>query len=576
MQDEQQPSQEPSEPREESQPQGLFSEPVSSMESEPEHGRDEEGIGLGRIVRLLVLLGVLAAVIVAAISMTGGRPPEEDAAPNVPTTDEEPAGGGLSEQYKAQMRAALEKGDLGDADETAALLVNMVPDDEEVGHLLVALGMARFIQTNDSNVLVRVAQTFNAILTNADGEIIQEQWDAIAPADSIARLLDALEDYPPFHEAARTRLLNESDAEFVASRMPLWVATRNLVRGEEEQAAAALRICNWMALHILPADPLAASSVPASTLGRGTATPEQAAWLYAELCRQAWIGAHVFRAGERCMVQVYPAGANPFVVDPWLGVPLLDPADGRRLSLADFQGSTDLWRRVMRAAGVAEPGDAEDVELYVAAHPRAFYDRIQAFAGLIDLLPMVPATAVNVDLWPAGSEFRLWPGVMEQVTPENRQLDAWRKERERPVVALVEPGRMQQSTGNLAGAARFCDSQRQFLESALREADIPEAIEASTQALEALAWLRASCLFDMGRFDEAQAAAEAYMAAHPDGAWSLGARLLLAEVHAQAGRADAAKAIWQDLPEARRLYGAYRAGGLLEAVLPPKATPRAE
>jgi hypothetical protein len=323
----------------------------------------------------------------------------------------------------------------------------------------------------------------------------------------------------------------------------------------------------WTALRWTPLEQPEALDWPASLMMQARMAPRQAAWTLAELFRQMDLPCQALEVAGQSLLHVMPKGQDDFLVNPWMGVPLLDLQSGEPLRLDALQRDASAWNALADAAGFPQATAEEfrNAELTLPFHPRTFYDRMVVFEQVVDVLPREPATGLRPARYGAGARIRIWPAVMEQVLPRSQPMWQWRLRRVHEVSGLLEQARRVQLMAPPGAAPEQWTGTRGVLSSTLRQADVPEGTRVLRQALEDSTWFAALAAFDAGNLQAARTGLESYLGDYTEGRWRLAARLLMAEIDAATGHEDTARAAWRDLPVSRRLYGIYRTRGLLGA-----------
>jgi hypothetical protein len=436
-----------------------------------------------------------------------------------------------------------------------------------VGRLLVPLHFARYLATGgrDQNHLANTVRIFNTLIAAQDGSPDPERWDALAPEDALERMRGALADYPDWQEAARGRALRDTDMRWLLTRASLWRTAHQAAGSGEPTGDTAHKMAAWMALHIAPVHPDEVLDLPIDLLTQGRCSRPQAAWTLAELYRQVGLPCRALQVAGQDLLHVTPPGEDDFLVNAWMGVPLLELQTGRPLALAQLRQDAGPWNELAVAGGFkqATAEDFQQAQLKLPLHPRTFYDRMVTFAHLVDMLPQKPATGLRPARYGPDATIAIWPPVMEQILHRSEPLWRWRLVRAREVSSLLEGIRQAQLLARAEDVPAQWENTREALRAMRNRADVPEGIRVLEQALEDAAWFAALADFDAGKPEEAEAKLDAYLEDHAEGRWRLPARVLLAEVYAATDRPEAAQDIWQDLPPARRLYGIYRAEGLI-------------
>ena len=307
---------------------------------------------------------------------------------------------------------------------------------------------------------------------------------------------------------------------------------------------------------------------------RGFGSPEQAAWAYAEMARQAGVPCAVVvpPAGAAArLVQVYPAGAAPFLVDPSRGVPVMDPSSRELLSLAS-PGLAAGYGALLGLAGEKPdygPEDLKAAALQRAVHPYALMARFAAFDRLCSCLPSPPLLSFVPAPLPDGRGAELWalpvqtirafddPAFATRFTQAHLWLGVAGKLGN---LLLLQPD--PQADAVLAGV------KDQFVKS-LDQAGQPDTAAVTRDTIELLSFWQAVNAHDAGEHELAVKLLKDYLGKYADGRWKSVVGAMLGDALAPSGQADAAAEAWRTVPPGRRLYGAMRAAGLLPLARPP-------
>jgi hypothetical protein len=555
---------------------GLFDQPVQSFDEPPEPDSGE-GVSMGRIIRLGLLLALLVGLIVVIISSGS----DETAPENAPTADNAPESATgqerndeLTEAGLQLMREALAEGRYRDAADQSGKLLDAMGADPRLGRLLVALNMARFMASYDARPfrtsfdarpLNMALQIHNSLVSDENGRTSEEEWQEVAPLEALERTHGALAEYPNWQEPARDHRLRETDARWLNVRAELWLVARGITAAAPPGPEAVRRIAAWTALHVHPLDEAEVLASPFDLLLQARCERDQAAWAVAELCNQAGMPCRVLEVGNQVLLHVKTGDGADMLINPWMGVPLLELDTGRPLPLAQLRQDASAYNALAAAAGF-EQATAEEfrqAELTVPLHPRTFYDRMVAFAEFVEVLPNKPATGLRPEAYPEEQALRIWPGIMEQILPRGRPLWQWRIRRAQEVGVMLDQARRIQLLPTSEPATSAWASTVHMLQSTLAQADVPAGADVLERCVEDARWFAALAAFDTGDLPGARVALESYLGDYAEGRWRTSAELLLAEVHAGAGDAQTAETAWQALPTARRLYGIYRARGWL-------------
>ncbi len=307
-------------------------------------------------------------------------------------------------------------------------------------------------------------------------------------------------------------------------------------------------------------------------LVRGFGSPEQAAWAYAELARQVGLPCAVVvpTSGAARLVQVYPAGSQPFLVDPARGVPLVDPDTHEPLSLAS-PGLAGSYRALLALAGT-EPDPAAEAlasaTLWQAVPPLALMPRLGAFERLCAPLPLSPRLAYMPLQLPDAHPAPLWELPF-------RTADAYADPAR--VADLKAAHRWLSPVGKLgnlllvapdAQADAVLAEVKDLLAKSIARPGPDEDPAVLRDEAEAVSFWQGSNAHDAGEHGRAAELLKAYEDAYPHGHWASVVAAMRADSLASNGQHDAAQAAWRQMPPGRRLYGAMRAAGLLPAAEP--------
>ncbi|MHC5033864.1 MAG: hypothetical protein ACYTFZ_02345, partial [Planctomycetota bacterium] len=142
----------------------------------------------------------------------------------------------------------------------------------------------------------------------------------------------ALDPFPQLKQSLAGEKIESRGAAYLSRCALLWSLARAATRPAATDTEKALNLCRWVALHLLPERLADLPADPYMVVHRGYGAPEELAWTYAELGRQADLRCKVAivpppdgQGAKQYFVQVYPADGAAFLVDPALGVPVLDP-----------------------------------------------------------------------------------------------------------------------------------------------------------------------------------------------------------------------------------------------------------
>lgn len=403
------------------------------------------------------------------------------------------------------------------------------------------------------------------IAAEIDGAVRRKAAHALDPFQALAADLAGAE-------------IHEDGKQFLRQCGFLWGLARSITEGAVGERDKALLLCRWMALHMLPEEGDTVPADPYLAAWRSHGSAAELAWAYAELARQAGVRCKVAALPPvesqdewQHLVQVYPGDAEPFLVNPFLGIPFLNPASGELLSLESLAGDAEPYDALLGLAGGASGYKAEHfraAELRTALHPYACFPRFMVFDHLLSGLPERPQVAFDFGMLPGDEGLELWERPVEVLgqmqTRRYRELLAGANR----ALDVVRQPRLLHLQGHYQGAGALYDAVTESLAKALAEAEVEEGAALLRETMEQAALFSAMNAYDSGRWQDAEEQLRQYLDDYPTGRWQTVARPLLAETLSQSG-AEAADALWRDLPEARRLYGALRLKGLLPMATVP-------
>ena len=537
---------------------------------------EEQGINSARLIRFVVLLGVLAAVIVVIVSKEcRSGPGAGSAAANAPAGAGEAPGENTASAVNASLhkaREALRAHDFEAVDNELKYIHDLDPDSHAGRRMFTAVKAIHAAETDDLRLLDFAGGQFNAL--------DYDKLLAAIPAEQGQRARRALDAFPEFERMAAPRRLDQRDLHYIQNTAWLWRLARRLTADDVTDTDRALRLCRWFALHVAPDRTRNVSGLPVDILRRAYGTPTQAAWAYAELARQIGVQCTVVElqptdtsAPAECLVQVHPDGDEPFLVNPHAGVPVFDVATGRRMSLAQLAEKPAAYAALCEVAGIESPvppGAFRGAEPRTPVQPQAFFERILAFDLVLEDVPDHPAIVLDFAALPAG-ELKPWPRVTRDIMRMQQAEQSQRRLELNAGMQMLGRARAPQMEGEGGIAAALYKRFDANLRETLADADMPEAIALLERALETTAFMLAVNSYDWPSAGPAHPALESYLRDYPDGRWHTLATVMLAETLASAGDTSAAMALWQDPPPGRELYCALRLRGLLAAE--PGATP---
>ena len=451
----------------------------------------------------------------------------------------------------ADVRVALYKLDLEAAESALNRAKEMQPEDARPDSLAVALYYA-------GGNLEASLSIFSQL--DLSGVVAQLDPDTVAAADEACLELGL-----SIEEEERTQI-GAAGVGYLQDCGLLWNIASRVIRGAATDTDRALMLLDALTLATIPErDPILTD--PQTVIWRGYGTPGQLAWTYAALAGQVDLPCRVavLPAGEAedYLVEVYPSGAQPFLVDPVRGVPVIDPASGDPLSFDAIRRDPSRYAALIALAGpeaARAAGDPGAAELKTVAHPYGYLKRFLVFEHLLSDLRVHPRLGFGPV--PPGERAPLWDlptaNTLAPVSPEQTAL----LERTDRPFWIVNPGRRLQ----MQGLNKEADNAYVMIEVDLRrklaEADVPDAVAVLTETLEHVAYFRALNAVEGGAYEGAELLLRNYMERYPTGRWSLSTSTLLAEtLHRRSKHAEAAE-IWRELSGPRALYGALRLRGM--------------
>jgi len=511
----------------------------------------------GRLIRLGVLVCVLIALLAFALHVRAKTERERKQL--------ETQVAAAVEEMKAVIRSLVDNSSAEDlaqrlqrGEALFALVKGVDPENVEVEQLAVPLCYAagRF----DESI---------AFFNRLDAFAVAKEMD---PA-LYTRATEALLAFDMLRPETASPLITSRGKHYIRACGFLWGLAREITAGAEDDTEKAVRLCRWIALHVLPEPPDCLAADPYVVAWRSYGSAEQAAWTYAELARQVGLRVRVVvQAGEAegtqesCIVQVYPADGDPFLVDPYAGVPLMDVSSGELLSLQhaqDAPASLAALRALPGADGVPSADRLTGAELKTAVSVESCFPCFLVFDYLLRVMPEYPEVSL-CSLESPDEEVVLWEVPIAIRERMGSERDGESADRDFRYIDLAQPGRAMQLRGEHLLASRAYAARMVELTEELAGAETEESAAILREGLDFTAFSAASNALDGGAFEAAEARARAYLDQHAEGRWRVLAQLILAEALNARGDEAAAKAIWQqELPAQRRLYGALRARGLL-------------
>ena len=519
-----------------------------------------ERISLGRKVRLAILLLVLAGVVTATVVLKKQQ-----------------------DKYAAERERML-----AEATENLRQAVGMVDPSEPRVRQQMKLNSARSLYESARGKFGTEVQEVNRLgvaLFYAGGQLHQAvalfnelDLSEVVEETGEAEGLKAREAIAPFllllvkAEAARDEI-HPPGIQYLRGCGFLWGVGRNITASANNDKEKALLLCRWFARHVLPtgADVLPSDPYAVTLLGRASAS--QMAWTYAELARQVGLRAHVVvmprsepQDETGYLVQVYPAGDDPFVVNPHWGVPVTDPGSGELLSLRSLAERPERYAALVALAGEDSPYGADEfrqAELKVALHPYAVFLRFLVFDRLLSVLPACPRVAFDFASLPQGESVRLWEACVNTLTDMATPQYVRQSAMMRKGLEIIEQARVMQLQGSYGSAAQLYKRQRAGLKKALSQAEIEEAAALLRETIDDVSWFGAISTYDSRASEEAENELRTYLEEYPQGRWVTLAKVALADLLSEKGERAAAEQLWKDLPRTRRLYGALCLKGLL-------------
>jgi hypothetical protein len=513
-------------------------------------------VGRGRIVRLGIMILVLIALFVATLYLRARTTRQEQQRQQRVAAALEGARGVIGlltpDLTAAELQDLLQQGNA-----LLSMVTDLDPDNVETDRLAVPLYYA-------TGHLDDAIAAFNSL----DVFPIAEELDS-----KVWRAARPLKAFDMFTPESASSILTQADRHYIRACGLLWGLAHEITATALSEEEKALRLCRWMALHVLP---VAAGGPPADpyvVVWRGYASPAQAVWTYAELARQAGLRARVVvppaadgdTAEEGLLVQVFPTEGSPLLVAPYAGVPVLDVGSAAMLAQEQVVEAPNGLARLRELPGGMQLPRAErlsEAKMQIAVAIEACLPRLLVFDYLLEPLPQRPEIGLDVtDV--TDEELVLWDepiathneisagGTGEAISQDVRH------------VGPAQPGRMLQLHGLHATAAAAYAQRRTVLADQMAEAETEESVAALRDGLEFVAFLAASNALDGGDHGAAAELAQDYLDQYPDGRWRPLAILVRAEALTADGKAAEVEGLWAELPEPRRLYGALRARGLL-------------
>ncbi len=521
-----------------------------------------ERISLGRKARLVILLLVLAGVVTATVMLKKQQDKliaerEQGLAKATENLRQAIAKVDPSEPMMRQQEKLNSARSLYESART-----RFGTEVQEVNRLGVAVFYA-------DGQLTEAVRLFNELSEPYLSEVVEEigEADGLKAREAIAPFLLLLVKA----EAARAEI-HPAGTQYLRGCGFLWGVGRDITASANNDKEKALLLCRWFARHVLPtgADVLPSDPYAVTLLGRASAS--QMAWTYAELARQVGLRAHVVvmprsepQDETGYLVQVYPAGDDPFVVNPHWGIPVTDPGSGELLSLSSLAERPERYAALVALAGEESPYGAEEfrqAELKVAIHPYAVFLRFLVFDRVLSVLRSCPRVAFDFASLPQGEGIHLWEACVNILTDMATQQYVKQSTMARKGLQITQQARIMQLQGFSKGAAYLYKKQRTDLKKTLSQAEIEEAAALLRETIDNVSWFGAISAYDSRALEEAENELRTYLKEYPQGRWLTLAKVTLADLLSEKGERAAAEQLWKDLPRARRLYGALHLKGL--------------
>ncbi len=481
-----------------------------------ESGEESEGISRGRKIRLAVLVGLLAA-------LTAGLLGYRICRDQLSRQTEEAVS-----RHLREARRALAEDKPEEAAQNLQHIAELDPENPALHRLAVPL-----------------LHAFNNL-------------------EEAFRFFNQLEDFGQ---------LSAEHKRYIRRTRAVWNLARRLTAGAQNDRERAMLLCRWFAWYTAPVDSLAVHTEPWAVLWSGSGNRQQLAWAYAELAGQAGVRCRIVTfSGENSpgpTVQVYPEEGQPFLVDPFRGIPLLDLQTGQLLAVQAAYGRLRSPPGQGNPEGDADEESAPEPALKTAVHPMALDPRMHAFDRLLADLPAHPRLSRRPGSPDLATAEELWRAPLRTAEGD---LAAEAVRRSVQVAELTGAARQDQLFGRHSRAARAYEASLNRLTQQLAEADVQRGARVLTLAIEHLRFFAAANAHEAGRLEVADGKVRDYLRDYPDGRWRPAAKLLLAEIAREKGRHESARKLWRGLAPPRNTYGRLRAEGLLTWP-DPAATP---
>jgi hypothetical protein len=530
----------------------------------PAPPEDDKGIGMGRVIRMFLLLIVLCIVVGMILAKTRGGAVVDANAPDATLDDD--AATAIADAV-AQMHKAIREENTADGRDAYDTLAKYKARGRRATKARIAFHMLFYLKSTDPR---STAQHMDQVATLFEGIM-----PIVLSESTISSLNGALNDYANIAEAAAAPDLNQ-DRDFLRSASTTWrLARRRSEANQTPKRAAEVRL-QWMALHTAPEAADKAAGISPLVFERGYANAVQAAWAFAEplrqmniTCRAVALPAVDGADQPECLVQVYDDGEPVLLVNPWRAVPVLHPQTTEPITYDMIKADPALYADFLKTAGLewTASGDAlQDRELCDPVNPRAFFPRVHALDSLLDDISPRPVFALNLRGLPDAAQPTPWLELLDEMR-RMRSADAVRDAALAGNAVSTFSATRWDQIADMPGTAASLRAVRKRIGTMLEVADMPEGKEALLEARRMLAIFIPIADFDAGNLEDA---AEALPAVAEDERWGVLAQTVLAEALTAEGKPAKLDA----LPHGRRLYGILRAKGLIPA--PPQPEPEPE
>jgi len=514
-------------------------------------------IGMGHLIRLGVLVLVVLGLLFATLHFnrraeTTRKERQEQVAAALQRTH------AILGMIRPEMPAQALTDLFASADELLATVSELDPDNEGPARLAVPLCYA-------CGELDTALGFFNEL----DVYALSQELAALRPG-LFSRADRVLAPFEALKVETASPLLTRRDRHYIRACGYLWGLARDIVAGAENDTERALRLARWVALHVLPVPSSPVPADPYIVIWRGYADADQAAWLYAELARQAGLAARILvpaapgddDTAGRVLVEILPEDAAPLLVDPHAGVCLMDLDSGTPLTPEQLADGLPSLHALPGGAYLSEPDRLRNAERRIAVAVEACLRRMLVFDFLLAPLPLPPRIGFDPDRL-GNAEVPLWEPVVtirDRMTAEGSADTASLDFR---YVNPIHEGRRLQLRGLHQAAHAAYVGHVADLTAAIEAAETEESAATLREALEYARFCAASNALDGGEVVPAERLACEYLEQYGDGVWRTPALLVRAEALAALDRTDEARAIWDDAPASRRLFAALRSRGLL-------------